>query len=157
MKFSAVLVIACLSTASCAAAREPYPSDNTMYFRNASLDASYEGKIIAVEGQINEARTAHQSKPLLRLRLPRPVSQDIWVASLVARSGSLLQKGHIVRVLGYLSAIEPADNLLAGTGARFVVLGACILDVTEKQALYLPEAGGDCTAWESGTAAEDLR
>jgi hypothetical protein len=138
-------------------AGEPFPAENTDYFDDSGFDSSFEGKLIALEGQITRIELAPQGRPLIQLLLPAPLYRSVWVGVLIPDASGQLKQGHVVRVLGYLQQVAPDDTWTkAITADPHHVLGFCFLNLTSMQGIYLPAGIRQCQAWEAGQSAEAL-
>ena len=156
MKLSLALLIVMLVQQNVFAG-EPYPAVNTKYFDNGALNEKYMGKLIAIEGMIERLEIGPVGRPLLQIALPHPIYKSIWIGSLVKDQSGILEKGNIIRVLGYLKRVESEDTFtVAITSDDFHVLGFCFLNISKMKGVFFSEGIKQCKGWQSGKNAAEL-
>ena len=142
-------------------ANEPFPVPTTGNdIQDAYLNpGKWSGRLIALAGLIQEIKDGNQGKPLIRLSLRKPNENNtsIWVGSLVKPEAGQIQPGQIVRVLGYLSLVDSTDPLTAETvKVPLFLMGFCLVNQSNKIALFLPAGVNQCNEWKNGTIPKDF-
>lgn len=124
----------------------PTNFDSKEYKQARKRPEEWNGKIVALDGEILEVKYPLPNKPYLKVRMGD--GQVIWIGSMV--SSSYDKVGNHVRFLGYFSVTSKDD--FSGTyhdfGFHIVAFGE--IDHRTKQLAMLPGSESQIKEWSAG-------
>lgn len=162
MRLILILIVMLTDAGILYGASDPFPVPTTGNdIQDAYLNSGkWDGKLIGITGLIQDIKDGNQGNPLIRvsLRKPNENNTSIWIGSLVKPEAGQIQRGQIIRVLGYLSLIDSTDLLTAETVKDpLFLMGFCLVNQSNKIAVFLPAGVKQCNDWKNGAIPNDVR
>ena len=144
-----VSLLVALVAASVLAA-EPFPAPNALFEKVKANPSNWKEKLVAFEGMVIQIETGPQNKSYFKIKMPQPVFEELWVASLLNLDSTTIEKNSVVRVLGYYTSVQSDDPMASVNKDGYHLLGFCMLNISTKKAHYFPGAIKQCQSWQEG-------
>jgi len=128
---------------------EPYPAPNSLFKKIKINPKKWNKKLVAFEGMVIQIEKGPRNKPYFKIKMPQPIMEDIWIASLFDNSINI-KKNDIVRVLGYYAVVEKDDPMKNINKEKHHLIGFCMLNISSKKAYFFPPAIKQCQDWKNG-------
>lgn len=107
---------------------------------------SWNGKIIACNGEIIEIKNGYQNKPYFKVKLEN--EGQIWVGSLIISGYE--KEGAKLRILGYFTGTENDSLALRFNKDGYHILAFTLIDLTTKKMATAPGAELQVKEWIGG-------
>jgi len=144
-----LFILLCISLQLRAQGIKPYPSNfNPDSLKlAAAAPKTWQGKIVAFEGVINEKYKAQGGHRYLLVGLPG--TESIWVGTIVNDDPKIIYEGAHIKVLGYFDLVDDKKaQELNKTG--YHVLAIAIVNLETKQITSHEAAKQQVDEWKKG-------